>query len=271
MNNYVPHRIHAFFLSFYKEKLVDGLKEFTSLLDATGLPYEIYFIDNGENGVPEDGAVAKYVAGDNSSWEFSGWDAALDSLPEIRDEDLFVFCNDTFCFHRKWDLDSRDRFVNSFLRLVDFGGAGIAGEVNSFRRRFALGGVRMNRWVSTYLFALPGGLLNKMGGKLCVDEAMFDRLVLGVSEGKIHWGQDIDPILASHLDSWMFPKNRKRGWYNSYRTSTETKFGKIKAILNEKWVTACSESYGGRLFDARASAFARLRYRLNRILARADH
>lgn len=268
MKSYKPLRIQAFFLSFYKEKLVGGLTEFRSLLDATGLPYEIHFIDNGGNGVPTGGAAVRYVAGDNSNWEFSGWDAALGTLTEIRDEDLFVFCNDTFCFHRKWDLVSRNRFVNSFLRLADFGGAGIAGEVNSFRRWFTLGEIRMDRWVSTYLFALPGGLLKKMGGKLCLDTAMFDRLVLGVSEGKIDWGQDMDPILASHVDSWMFPKNSELGWYNSYRASAEMKLRKIKAILNEKWITACSEGCGGRLFDARASAFTRLRRRFNSLLIR---
>jgi hypothetical protein len=91
-------RIHAFFLSFYEKNAELGLSEFISLIRSIGGEFDIYFIDNGKNRAVSLPEFVRYVKGDNFGWEISGWDAGIRHAGAVKDEDLYIFCNDTFCF-----------------------------------------------------------------------------------------------------------------------------------------------------------------------------
>ncbi|SDR24262.1 hypothetical protein SAMN05443245_3855 [Paraburkholderia fungorum] len=238
---------HAFFLGFYKDNVRHGLSEFISLMRRVTPDFELYFIDNGRNGPDSLPGAVRYIEGDNSRWEFSGWDAGMHHAGGGDDRDVYIFCNDTFCFNRDWSAAESARFVKAFRKLARIDGPALSGEFNSFDKRFTLNGVQLSGWVSTYLFGMSGTLLKTMGSRLTVPDDVLNQLFLTIQDQKIVWGEDIDPILSAHISRWMFPKDAGAGWYKSSGASDELKINKVRAILNEKYLTACCIRLGGKL------------------------
>lgn len=250
-------RIRAFFLSYYRDKAEHGLAQFMSLLGFVGGEPEIYFIDNGGNGPVSLPASVRYVEGDNSRWEFSGWDAGIRQARAISDDDLCIFCNDTFCFHREWSDFERARFVRCFEKLRNVRKPGLAGEFCSFNEDFDLNGACLRGWVSTYLFGMTGTLLNLMESKLTLPEQTLNQLFVTIKNNRIVWGKEMDPSLAAHISNWLFPAAGAVGWYQSANASDELKVGKVRAILNEKYIASCCARHRGSIVQTNPTLFMR--------------
>lgn len=238
-------RMYGLFVSYYEDHFRRAFEGFERFVCSLGSNCALTVIcNNPSNRLP--GAVA----GDNTNWEFSGWDAGLATLGDFGQHDLLVFCNDTFTNHRPWGWSDRRRFADAFARLAASGRQGMCGEVHGYKQPFEILGLSCDRWVSTYLFALTGGLVNRLGRRLSLGEDVLARIAPGIGEAGIVWGDGISDGLKKHLDEWVFPYKAGTGWYKAASASEETKLRKVKTVLNEKYLAAWCVANGGVMMNA---------------------
>ncbi|NBA98228.1 hypothetical protein [Pseudomonas sp. R5(2019)] len=261
-------KIYAIFLSFYKDYEESGINEFTSLVESLGLEYELFIVSNRiDNSLSQN----NFILGDNSNWEFSGWDKGIAKISSFADEDIFIFCNDTFCFHRQWGVAERRRFLKAFTRLINSGEQGMSGEVNNVNKTFNLFGHSTDRWISTYLFAMTGGLLKKNKNKLSLPESQLENAVISADQDKAVWGVGVCETLTAHIQDWLYPDSINSGWYKAKDAPPAIKLRKAKTILNEKYLSAFCTSFNGMLFPANSNLLFRAFKRLQNILKKPNH
>lgn len=243
----MTYGIILLFYDYYSEKAV---REFKYLLERVDPDYRLIIVDN-HGGIANVGE--KVIRGNNINWEFSGWDTGLSTLSTINDSDVFIFCNDTFCHHNTWNASIRERFCKVFRSLVknnkQKSSAILSGTTDSVWKGFSLSEKKFNYWVSSYLFLMTGSLLNKMGGRLCIEEEILNRYISMDSENNLVWGSEVSFSLQSHLTRWLFEDGEDVGWYNKRNISFEKKIRKVKAIFNEKYLTANCLFCGGRVIE----------------------
>jgi hypothetical protein len=233
--------VYGIYLSYYQNYTKESLKEFRLVLSLVDKNHKLILVNNG-NMLIESGSNIVVVKGDNKNWEFSGWDRGLKWIKEINENDYIIFANDTFCQHRIWSIVEKTLFSRAFRKQIKKNITGIAGDVNTFGESFSIMKSSSTNWVSTYLFGMNGKMLMKLGGRLSINEYELDKLIEINSKGAIQWGSEISKNLSTYIEKWMDPDN-VNGWYKA-NCSAETKERKIKAILNEKYLSAQCRSQG---------------------------
>lgn len=250
-------------LVYSKEYLRKAIDEMNFLAKTIGVDYKIIIINNNKDLV-----VEYSIQGDNSAYEFSGWDTALNYIRENINEKLqgVVFANDTFCHHRKWGGFQRLKFSTSFKKMIFRNFSGICGDKNSFMKDFNVLGENMNGWISSYLFFIsPDIIFNKDFKFNMIDLYVKDWIIdINEKEGVV-FSDHLDESLSIHLNNWLFP-SENYGWYRAKNTSIEQKASKLRSILNEKILTANILKLGGYVYDVNNITYFKYYYLLKRVL-----
>lgn len=239
--------VYGVILIYYDKYYKKAISEFTSLVSSINRNYKIIVVSNNDNLCNKG-----FIKGDNEQWEFSGWDVALRNIASnLKEKDSVIFSNDTFCYHNSWE--KRDvayfklNFKAYYLKNCFFRTRAIIGSVQSLGEEFNILGHKSDTWVSTYLFMLTGGFFKELT-RLSIPFPEINNLVYLNEDNKIHWSNAVSNNLREHITSWIFPNSDTDGWYNKDATLT-FKVAKIKAILNEKHLSAKCCSLGGNVID----------------------
>lgn len=229
-------------LVYYEKYCASSLFEIKKIAQKTSDNCKIILVNNNPNEIFEDDFTdVIYLKGDNSNYEFSGWDVALKYIRRNynSEENLSViFANDTFCFHRKWFYLKRISFIFLFKDFIKRNRRGIGGEVNSICQSYCINDQINLGWVSTYLFILSGDIVLDEKFYLNNINSYWDKFILKVDNDNIYFKTEFDENLGLHLNKWLFPKKNEKGWYNSSNINIEKKIKKLESILNEKLLSS---------------------------------
>lgn len=200
-------------------------------------------------------AFTHVLQSDNSQWEFSAWDLARQQIERefgLRESDIIIFLNDTVRFHRIFTR--LDVFLLLYklkiLRGLHGSTAALLGEKLSPGKQFSLRGQAFTQWISTYCFAVNGKFLQQ-AQRLHFSAMEFEELIAGVDEAGIQFLPAVNPVLAQHINGWLFPKADQHGWYKAKaggaKIPAEIMQKKAMAILNEKRLSCICQNADGVL------------------------
>lgn len=237
-------------LVYYEKYAFKSLIELREIANNIGDKYKIILVNNNQNMILDSiffpNMDLTILKGDNSKYEFSGWEVGLKYIKNNYEEEIenIIFSNDTFCFHRKWGYFQRLNFTNKFKKFYKDQITGICGEKNNISMDYKIDNISNDGWISTYLFMISNDLilqglkLNNLGEKI------YD-YVIDVNDEEIIFRESFDKELGKHINNWLYPKKGKKGWYNSVNVNTYQKKKKLECILNEKILSCEVKKKGG--------------------------
>lgn len=192
-------------------------------------------------------AQFQYVAGDNSSREFSAYDRGVQIVNSMnpRLDDLVIFLNDTF--HRSYgdtylDLLNPEMFRNTIRQNA------ICGYVDQFPRSVQGFGREIPYWIRTSFFCLPYCILKKV-----------IPFVPKVEKNQV-FGETIDAFFQTnsllsenykdYLKTWLYesPKPNaefKEEWHSKKSLTSET----IKELQEKCWCILCEQQLTARALE----------------------
>lgn len=245
--------IYGILLVYYEDRRRQALEKFFDIVGRLGDDFKVVVVNNAKLGIwVTDCKKFVEIGGDNRVREFSGWDRGIQYIKTnfvIQEDDIFIIANDTFCFHRNWHALKRNWFIDSVAKLRAQRCTGICGEVSTFGKSFELVGLRADNWVSTYLFGLTGSYVINSDFRLSLTENELSLMVQDIKNGQIIWRETVDANLQIHLQEWLFPPEGVAGWYSARVTNDEIKLQKLRAIINEKYLSAKCCNMGGCIID----------------------
>jgi hypothetical protein len=263
--------IYGILIGFYPEYQRKAINKFCKLIAASNSDHKIIYVNNNpfppSQKIP---GVDLLLPGDNRVWEFSGWDVALHHLREnskIGSDDTFVFANDTFCHHHFFTTIDRLAFHATIQRHKSERTPWIIGEINGSGIPFSILDMPFSFWASTYLFAANVAFLNAIDWRVALKESELSSVINGIVDDKIIWGEKISCELQIYLQEWLFPTHPNTGWYKAKDNSL--KIGKIRAILNEKYLSARLFCAGGAIKPIYNSPLLKLYFRAKHKLFRS--
>jgi hypothetical protein len=222
-----------------------AINEFFSILQALSGSHSMIVVFNDDLQLLVDPRY-EAIRGSNANAEFSGWDEGLafacDEMGRFLNKDsVFIFANDTFCHHRAWDANLRCQYKRRLSSWAQSSSCTAFGFVDHSQRPFVIDNMSITSWISTFYFALRYDAICSLGGRLSPRADVL--LALLPASGVAHdefFGVGMDPVLRSHLCSWLFGSG-KRSWYKA-EPLTANSFNKMRikasAILSEKILSA---------------------------------
>jgi hypothetical protein len=218
-----------------------------------GRPTREVVVDNAfardEEVPPADGADV--IAGDNSSREFSGFDAGVAFLrrkfqPSARS--VFVLANDTF--HRSYGTEYLDRFHPASVRAALRRGQAV-GYVDCYPDEIEVLGLPVRCWIRTSLLVLGGRTLDAIGALALPvgDESIF-------ASGPLFFRDDapLSDNYKRYLRAWLFGEDGgdfNERWHSMKPLTPENVAdfrGKTRSILCEHYVSARLRARGIEIF-----------------------
>ncbi|HAJ2614166.1 TPA: hypothetical protein HMQ04_26390, partial [Escherichia coli] len=174
----------------------------------------------------------------------------------IKNEDILIFANDTFCFNRHFSFFDEWLFGQAFKKIMK-NNEMIIGELCELNENFVIEGVELKGWISTYLFGVSASKIRYLLPfhnqirelENCID---FEKREVHLS--------NVSDNLNAHLSRWLFPKDNQHGWYKAKKGSVEKELwkGKLQAIYNEKLFSAKSVLLGMHLYNVYGNRFFNL-------------
>lgn len=170
------------------------------------------------------------LSGDNTNWEFSGWQKGLIYIKENIECDLIMFLNDSLRSY-KHEILRMKRFEEmlkySFKKNLLFGKIDSTGSGN-----FNFLGYNLNTWVRSNAFAGPSEIFQHCE----VDYSyLFNINSIVEDVDKFLNNPQLGLDLRNHIYNWLSFR-----WHSKFdaRSNLELFRNKTKAILNEKLLTA---------------------------------
>lgn len=261
------------YLAYYEDYGVAGVNKFKRFLRKLDANAELIVACNGSVFDLLHDYPAHVIRGNNVLREFSGWESGLDYARSIGvdlDKHLLIFANDTFCYHNSFGPISRFAFARAFKQLMNSPQvAGLAGEVWTFGGVYEVDGFTADRWVATYLFAISGETVKKIGS-ICPDPPI--ERFHALDSDQLQFSGILSPNLASHLIRWL-SGGTSASWKNHAKadiSGLERLRGKANAIICEKYLSAKVIFIGGLLIDVFESRWIRQFRRFENIYARIE-
>ncbi|MGN4977027.1 hypothetical protein [Aeromonas sp. 95A] len=243
--------IIAVFLSYYQDYFESALDEFLAVLKNSGMRYKCIVVFNGQ--FDKNNAINKkkyeniyFSTGDNTRGEFSGWQKGLsywlDILADMNDladnENYFIFANDTFNQHRKWNIRSRIAILSGIAEIQRHKTIPVLiGHADGHLKGLFMQDVHLHAWISTFIFVCNQKFLDKIKWNLVIPSEDINSIIKQVDYSGILWTASVNEAFSHHINKWLFPKDGQKGWYGANSKSLESKKFKLIAILNEKWLS----------------------------------
>jgi hypothetical protein len=233
------------------ERVNQSISQFRRLLKGISSDTHLIVVLNNPllSVVPEDFSVIRWT---NELYEFGGWDYGLSTLDcNLRKKlQLVVFGNDTFSFHRSWATIDKWAFQRAFARAAQTDAAILTGATSTFNKPFDMEDVRLNSWISTYLFAINPELLERLEWRLGANRDTLAHFVKGGVDEDAFFSSEMSINLREHLTAWLFVRQGKHRWRNAEPLSRENHdrfLEKARCIVCEKLLTARSLALGGTI------------------------
>lgn len=260
--------IIAFYLTFGNRNDKVSRSKLENLLKQIKKDYFLIVIDNSPNATESRLNNQIHISGSNKNWEFGGWQEGIETAKsELDIENItgVIFCNDTFCTHRKFEI--LDQLYFSFLCLVSrFLPLKLAvAEISTLSETLTVEKRTSNKWLASYLIFLNKSALNAIDWRVQLDN--YDNYIS--SNTHTIFSTVVDTGLADYITSWLTDTNSENRWYNAQRiTEKNVNFMKLKGlqILQEKYLHAIMCEKGITILDYRNNYLRRIMRRLIRIL-----
>jgi hypothetical protein len=245
-------------VSYYPKYAHNSLTRFEHLLKQLTNSPQIIIACSAQSPLAQQPNALVYS---NDHWEFSGWQEGLEALKKqhnVQKDDLIVFANDTFCMHRHFGKIDEWAFVRALRAAWTTKGHAITGELCTWRDNISLPGLQGKQWISTYLFAMRYQTLQLLDS-MHFSAAEISEIILELNDEHIKFCPQIDPAFTRYINGWLFPTEPGKGWPKSRQASVDIKFGKIKAILNEKRLSLLLHQKGAQFISVYSGIFGTYR------------
>jgi hypothetical protein len=177
---------------------------------------------------------------DNSGLEFGGYQHGLEALAPLRGQSSVLFLNDTCINHHVFGVVPRGNLLASASDMAAQAGPAAAGVVTrSHVGGVTVQGLRVDRWISTWAFAINRAGLDALAGRIY--EPSLDLLVPGASSLEEFWHPSVDPRLVARLNAWLFGAPGQHRWYKAAPLTRENAAAfaqKARCILQERYLSA---------------------------------
>ena len=188
------------------------------------------------------------ISGDNSAWEFSGWQRGLDwARAQGIKHDRVIFINDAFL---KDSLAGRNlAYFRSMLNPVTLDGTvgGVFGKIDFGASGNRIGIIACVSWVRSIAFCVDSQLLAGLS-IVGVDPSLASSCFESAWSGSLlRDTAPISPVLRSRLVAWLTQHWSRAGAIDAQSWAFFR--GKATAILNERLLAASLADAGAIFFD----------------------
>lgn len=257
-----PDKVIVLFLVYGDKYLQDGLNELRKIVSrmfpSVGADYIV--VDNAMHlSFDERRSDYRIVGGDNSLWEFSGWDRGFAYAKDndyITDGSVVFFANDTF-YRRQYKDGTNflDVFDAAILDGRDVRNSAI-GYLDDFPKPVSIRGIEYISWIRSNIFAIPSNIVDMLWPFAKTIEPAYV-----FSDSYIKFWSDNDVISRNwkaYISSWLFGAEcpefpeYKLHWIKAEPVTEENfEYFKKKAlcILSEHYLSARLHNMGVPVID----------------------
>lgn len=247
-------KIVVLYLVFGDEDLDNGLYEIKNILNNMFDSNEVkYVVIDNSNNIKENFINEPYIiSGDNSYFDFSGWDKGyLFALENnlISDETLILFANDTF-FQRNYSDGENflEVFNKDIIKNKDLTKSAI-GYMDDFPKDVILNDIKFNSWIRSNIFFIPFKIMKDLS-KLTFD---FPKERIFSDDINKFWSNDdlISDNWKAYISSWLFGiENNNYPEYKLHWLKSKPLNESTWDFFQRKAITILSEHYlAARLFN----------------------
>jgi hypothetical protein len=201
------------------------------------------------------------IPGDNTCFEFSGWQKGLDFIRGMHSpspSDICVLLNDTV--HRRNYATGGNRFFDDFVIRNESSSWPLrwaAGYLDDFPAPTTVNGLEFSTWIRSNFVVFNWACLDLIT-PLVFPRTENDLFVDNVSEGFWRDGAPLSENWKAYISSWMFgaedprfPEYRLK-WIRAQKLSEDNRDDfrkKAICILSEHYLTARLQKNGVEIFD----------------------
>lgn len=264
----------AAILVVYSEAFADtAIQVFTDLVRRIDPQAQLIVVNNNARLQLKPYDHVRVLSGSNELHEFGAWQTGIDHLRQqagVAALRTLVLANDTFCHYRAMGALEQGAFVRATRATARTHRAAACGELSYAPNDQAFGilGVRMSRWIATYLFALNRSALEALDWQIHPGLAEVARWApCGPTEDSF-FSQEMEAGLRQRFGGWLFGRDGLPRWRRWAPLSPENHAqmrGKAHAMVCELLLTARLLQRGARL---RSMFHLPLIYPLRRLLQR---
>ncbi len=236
------------------DKYQHALREIRTLF-AQQMPevaHEVVVIDNalGREHHEQLAHRVTLIGGDNTAWEFSGWDRGVAHLGHRLDGYDFVHLA-TSAFRQLY-VAYLDRFDADMLGLIA-GRAAAVGHIDYYNSPVTLFGTRSQSWLRSSFVLLPPTELRLLGSLVSVTDR--GKLFSGDPAAPFRIDAPLSASYRQNILGWLTGEGTGQGteWHSRFKISEQT-LGffedKTVAILNEQMLTNRLRAQGCSIVDA---------------------
>ena len=239
-------KLAVLFLEYDNGKYNNSFEFFKSLVDQFKNCDKYYFIiDNlrTENSFVKLNEVMCRINGDNSTWEFSGWQKGLNHLKRTNvDYDAVLFANDAF-FAYGWSLLEYSDKINLNKWLLN--GNSIMGHIDTKNIELEVCGNDVSYWICTNCFFLPRCVLEKLDSIVSVSDNTINEIVSSKFPGRFgeeaymnyfKFNSGLNDNYRNMVLTWL--TKEWHGKFDINETTWNLFRHKLRSLLNESLLTA---------------------------------
>jgi hypothetical protein len=241
-------KLLVLYVEFDSNKYPHSFKILSDALHNKGIDFDCVVIDNKREDLNElKGKNVSIISGDNSNWEFSGWEKGW-NLSKHNHYDLTLIINDSFL---NYDAENIDKYLTqdllSVLKKHDLVFGKIDG-LNLSNKNLSLDNVKFNNWICSNAIILPNKILQKIN----IDNSSEINI-----DSLIHDGNELNSFLNSprisndlknHIINWL-----TKGWHSKFKIESNIKLFKKKTqcIINELLLTSKIKNVGAKILNSK--------------------
>ena len=246
-------KIATIFLRYGVDKYATALENLNSILpNIMGeVEHETLVVDNAirdDDEIPPD-SILKIIAGDNSSWEFSGWDRGIEHLGnEIWNYDYINLVSSAFA---ELYNDYLKRFNVS--HLLELAGKPVAlGHIDCYNAPVCFGYHRFQHWMRSSFILIAPSELKALGSLVSVEGG--DGIFSEDHNQPFLCDSPVSANYQEYIISWLTGSGTGQGteWHSKFELQQENfKYfqQKSKAIFNEQLFSVRLRALGCKLID----------------------
>lgn len=259
------NHIYINYLLYGIEHLESGVKHLEVILERMlpGVPRTWLIVDNSvtHSAVQQTATDRWMLSGENSIWEFSGWDCGYEFIREqfgLGAGDVILFANDTF--HRRAYSLGGTSYLDEFDAKLVLGRdltREVVGYLDDFPQEVFLMGIHYDSWIRSNIFMIPAEITERLY------PLAFPLQSEEIFSGDMYkfWGRTdkISENWKAYISSWLFgvenpdfPEYRLH-WHKAQPVNPDNwEFFKTKArcILSEHYLAARLHHWGIPIIDA---------------------
>lgn len=240
----IDERVLGIIVVFDEYRSSAAISSFKKFLDSNYSNSKIRIISNNDN-------ISAEIKGSNVCGEFSGWAEALEP-EEINHFDFFIFANDTFTSHGRFDPISEKNFVEMIAQSQKDSNKFLVGEVGwhidyqlARQRKYFL-----INWVRTSIFAISSTALRDIQG-VSLTETEIEHFIKENQDGSFYLCSCLPQIVRKRIETWLRPSNVANGWHGVETATKELLSLKAKCVLQEILLTRRCLDRNVALYDHR--------------------